>query len=476
MTYGLGAEAESLPAYVVMPDARGAQEAGVPMYTHGFLPAVYQPAMFRPGKKPVLNLDLPGDVSPDLRRKTIDLIRGLNEDNLIGEDAEFAARISAYDTAFKMQTEAPEIFDISKESKETLDLYGVGDPKTDDYGRRCLLARRMVENGVRFVCVVSGGGSGDQEWDAHNDIEENHIRMAGQTDKPVAALITDLKRRGLLDSTIVLWGGEFGRSPESERIKGRDHHALGFTMYLAGGGFKGGTVYGATDDIGLQAVENPVHFRDLHATMLNQLGLQQDQLSYIHLGRRERLTEVHGRIIKEIPDVTEAGWRDLYRMRYLLLVGLVFSSAACRQDLRPDPGTSAKQSDAAPVTRQRTESPLSPRAMAGSYADVVDRAAPAVVTIRSARRARAPKQFPFLDDPFFRRFFGDRERQGSGRSPESVQQGIGSGVLVRGDGYILTNHHVIDGADEIRIDLRDHRTFSAKLVGSDPPSDIAVLR
>src|SRR4030095_946483 len=157
-----------------------------------------------------------------------------------------------------------------------------------------------VENGVRFVCVVSGGGSGDQEWDAHNDIEENHIRMSGQTDKPVAALIKDLKRRGMLDSTIVLWGGEFGRSPESQGAKGRDHHALGFTMYLAGGGFKGGTVYGATDDIGLKAVENRVHFRDLHATILNQLGLSQDQLSYMHLGRKERLTEVHGEIIKDI--------------------------------------------------------------------------------------------------------------------------------------------------------------------------------
>jgi hypothetical protein len=300
IVYGLGAETESLPAYVVMPDARGAQEAGVPMYTHGFLPAVYQPSMFRPGKTPVLNLQPPAGISAEQRRKTIDLIRGLNEANLAGEDTEFAARMSAYDTAFKMQTEAPEIFDISKEPKETLEMYGVGDPKTDDYGRRCLLARRMVENGVRFVCVVSGGGSGDQEWDAHNDIEENHIRMSGQTDKPVAALIKDLKRRGMLDSTIVLWGGEFGRSPESQGAKGRDHHALGFTMYLAGGGFKGGTVYGATDDIGLKATESPVHFRDLHATMLNQLGLNQDQLSYMHMGRKERLTEVHGRIIKEI--------------------------------------------------------------------------------------------------------------------------------------------------------------------------------
>ena len=301
VVYGLGAETESLPAYAVLPDPHGAQEAGVPMYTHGFLPAVYQPAMLRAGKKPVLNLDLPKGVSLEERRKTIDLIRQLNESRIVpGESPEFAARVSAYDTAFKMQTEAPEVFDLTKESKATLDLYGVGQEPTDDYGRRCLLARRMVEKGVRFVCVVSGGGTGDLEWDAHSDIEENHLRMAKQTDQPVAALITDLKQRGLLDSTIVLWGGEFGRSPESQKGKGRDHHNLGFTMWAAGGGFRKGMAYGATDGIGLRAVEQPVHFRDLHATILYQLGLQQDQLSFMHLGRRERLTEVHGEILKGI--------------------------------------------------------------------------------------------------------------------------------------------------------------------------------
>jgi hypothetical protein len=300
IAYGLGTEAESLPAYVVMPDPHGTPEAGQPMYTHGFLPAVYQPAMFRPGKRPVLNLELPDGVSLDRRRKTMDLIRSVNEANIVGEDAEFSARMSAYDTAFKMQTEAPEVFDLSKEPAETLDMYGVGKQTTDDYGRRCLLARRLVERGVRFVCVVSGGGSGNDEWDAHGDIESNHLKMASFTDQPVAALIKDLKRRGLLDSTVVLWGGEFGRSPESEKSKGRDHHNTGFSMWVAGGGFKGGTVYGATDAIGLKAVENPVHFRDLHATLLNQLGLNQDQLSYLHQGRKERLTEVHGRIIKEI--------------------------------------------------------------------------------------------------------------------------------------------------------------------------------
>ena len=300
ITYGLGSEAESLPAYVVMPDPHGAQEAGVPMYKNGFLPAVYQPTMLRPGSKPVLNLDLPPDVTLDRRRKTIDYIRSINEKNIPGEDAEFSARISAYDTAFKMQTEAPEVFDISKESLETQEMYGVGKPDTDDYGRRCLLARRLVEKGVRFVCVVAGGGGADTEWDAHSNIESNHIKMAKLTDQPVAALIKDLKRRGLLDSTIVLWGGEFGRSPESEKGNGRDHHNTGFTMWIAGGGFKGGTVYGATDDIGLKAVEKPVHFRDLHATMLYQMGLEQDALSYMYLGRKERLTEIQGTVLKDI--------------------------------------------------------------------------------------------------------------------------------------------------------------------------------
>src|ERR1017187_9874660 len=300
IVYGLGSEAENLPAYVVMPDSHGAQEAGVPMYTNGFLPSVYQPTMFRPGSKPVLNLDLPQGVTPGERRRTISLLKDLNQATMVGEDPEFAARMAAYDTAFKMQTEAPKVFDLNTESKDTLDMYGVGDPATDDYGRRCLMARRMVENGVRFVCVVSGGGGPEAEWDAHSDIEDNHLRMASWTDKPVAALIKDLKRRGLLDSTIVLWGGEFGRSPESEKSKGRDHHNTGFSMWVAGGGFKGGTGYGGTDGIGLKATENPVHFRDLHATLLYQMGLDQDALSYMYLGRKERLTEVRGEIVKGI--------------------------------------------------------------------------------------------------------------------------------------------------------------------------------
>jgi hypothetical protein len=298
--FGLGSESDSLPAYAVIPDPKGALEAGQPMYTNGFLPAVYQPAMLRPGNKPLLNLDLPKSVTRDQRKVTVDLIRELNQAGPHAESEEFAARMNAYDLAFKMQTEAPEVFDISRESAETLELYGVGKQPTDDYGRRCLLARRMVEKGVRFVCVVSGGGPGNMQWDAHDDIEENHLRMAAQTDQPVAALLKDLKRRGLLDSTLVLWGGEFGRSPEAQGGKGRDHHNLGFTMCMAGGGIKGGQIVGATDAIGLKAIENPVHFRDIHTTVLHQLGLNQHALSYMHQGRRERLTEVEGTVIKQI--------------------------------------------------------------------------------------------------------------------------------------------------------------------------------
>lgn len=303
VTYGLGSESESLPAYVVMPDPDGALEAGQPMYSNGFLPASFQPTMFRPGNKPVLNLDLPGGVSLDQRRRTVELIRNLNEAVLDSDDEEFNARINTYDLAFKMQTEAPEVFDISDEPQETLDLYGVGTEPTHDYARRCLLARRLVEKGVRFTCVVSGGGPGNKQWDAHGDIEENHLRMASETDKPIAGLLKDLKRRGLLDSTLVVWGGEFGRSPEAESRKGqggRDHHNLGFTMWLAGGGIRGGQVVGATDAIGLRAVERPYHFRDLHTTILHQLGLHQDELTYPHLGRNERLTLVQGNLIREI--------------------------------------------------------------------------------------------------------------------------------------------------------------------------------
>ena len=262
VVYGLGSESESMPAYMVMPDDHGALEGGQPMYANGFLPAVYQPTMLRSGERPLRNLSLPSGILPSQRRRTIDLVRSLNQAAAEATHEEFNdelnARISSYDLAFKMQTEAPEVFDLSRETQETLDLYGIGREPTDDYGRRCLLARRLVEKGVRFTVVVSGGGPGNMQWDAHKDIEENHLRMAAQTDLPIAGLLADLKRRGMLDSTLVLWGGEFGRSPEAQGGKGRDHHNLGFTVWMAGGGIQGGRVIGATDEIGLRAVERPL--------------------------------------------------------------------------------------------------------------------------------------------------------------------------------------------------------------------------
>ena len=300
VVYGLGSESRALPAYVVLPDPQGALEAGQPMYMHGFLPAVYQPTMLRSGPQPVRNLNLPSGVTLSRRRETMRLLHDLNAASLPSGDEELSARIRSYELAFRMQTEAPRVFDLAGETRQTLDLYGVGAEPTDDYGRRCLLARRLVENGVRFITVVSGGGPANMQWDAHRDIEENHCRMAAKVDRPIAALLRDLKQRGLLDSTLVVWGGEFGRSPEAQDGRGRDHHNLGFSMWLAGGGVKGGQTIGATDAIGLRAVDEPIHFRDLHTTILHLLGLDQDRLSYLHLGRQERLTLVHGRVIRGI--------------------------------------------------------------------------------------------------------------------------------------------------------------------------------
>jgi hypothetical protein len=297
--YGLGSESQSLPGYVVIPDPYGTIEAGQPVYANGFLPSVYQPSVFRAGKKPVLNLELPQGVSLDQRKRTLSFIRELDESNLSENDDEFSARMNTYDLAFKMQTEAPAVFDISREPETVQALYGIGDGITDDYGRRCLLARRLVEKGVRFVTVVSGGPAISQ-WDAHEDIEENHLRMAARVDKPIAGLLQDLKQRGLLDSTLVVWGGEFGRTPEAQGGKGRDHNNTGFSMFMAGGGIKGGQAVGATDEIGLKAVDAPHHLRDIHTTVLHQFGLEQNSLSYLYQGRRERLTEVMGEVIKEV--------------------------------------------------------------------------------------------------------------------------------------------------------------------------------
>ena len=295
--YGLGSESQNLPAYVVMLDPDGTTVGGPPCWGAGYFPQVYQGTVLRPGPVPILNLRPAGDRTRTRQRRNLDLLHELNSLTRREDDTELQARAASYELAFRMQMDAPEAIDLSQETWTTQTLYGMDHPMTQEFGRRCLLARRLVERGVRYVQLYCGGGSGNLTWDGHSDIEENHLRKAGQSDKPVAGLLKDLKQRGLLDSTLVIWGGEFGRTPMSERSTGRDHSPFGFSMWLAGGGIQGGRTVGATDEIGLRAVEDPYHVRDLHATILHQLGLDQHQLTYLHNGREEILTDTGGRLI-----------------------------------------------------------------------------------------------------------------------------------------------------------------------------------
>jgi hypothetical protein len=299
VSYGLGTENQNLPSFVVLPDPAGGIKGGPPAYGAGFLPASYQGTLVRGGSSPILDLDPGPDRSPVRQRKTLDLIGRLNARHLEtrAEDGELAARIDAYELAFRMQSAAPEAVDIAGETAETRALYGVDDPVTNDFGMRCLLARRLVERGVRFVQLYSGDVNG---WDAHDDVEKNHARMCAKTDRPVAGLLMDLKRRGLLDSTLVIWGGEFGRMPMSESGIGRDHNPHGFCYWLAGAGIRGGTVYGATDAVGLRAEVDRTHVNDLHATILHLLGLDHTRLTFPHNGRDERLTDVSGNVVRGI--------------------------------------------------------------------------------------------------------------------------------------------------------------------------------
>src|SRR3954467_9527702 len=287
ITYGLGSESENLPAYVVMPQPEGTPEGGAPCWGAGFLPAVYQGTVFRSGPSPIVNLNPPPGVTPERQRRTLDFLQNLNDMDTLDTDTEMAARISSYELAFRMQSHAPEAVDISKESDATRKLYGIDEKRTSGFGSRCLLARRLVERGVRFVQIYSGGGPVSIQWDAHKDLVANHEKMCGLTDQPVAALLKDLKQRGLLDSTLVVWGSEFGRLPMSQSGNGRDHNPHGFTMWFAGGGVKGGQVIGETDEMGLRAVDGH-HMRDFHATILHALGLEQNQLWYLHNGRHEK--------------------------------------------------------------------------------------------------------------------------------------------------------------------------------------------
>lgn len=303
VVYGLGSESENLPAYVVMLD--GGIKSGSPAYGSGFLPAMYQGTVLRSEGPPILNIRRPGPADPAKRRLLMDKLDWFNGKHLAprSEDSELEARMSAYELAFRMQTSAPEVVDISSESAATQTLYGLDDAVTRPFGKQCLLARRMVERGVRFVQLYSGCGNNGASpgWDGHNQIDYNHETMAAQVDRPIAGLLDDLRARGLLEQTLVVWGGDFGRTPFTDgsdggarNNAGRDHNPYGFTVWMAGGGIRGGQVIGSTDEIGLNAQEDKVHVHDLHATILTLLGLEHTQLTYPFQGRQVRLTDIGG--------------------------------------------------------------------------------------------------------------------------------------------------------------------------------------
>lgn len=301
VTYGLGTQNQDLPGFVVMTDHRGGPIGGAPNWSSGYMPATYQGTLFRSSGTPILDL-APGDgVSPASQRADLDLLARLNHEHLSARpgDSDLEARIASYELAYRMQAKAPEVVNLDKESEETKALYGLDNAQTAEFGRKCLMARRLVERGVRFVEVFSGGGHGDDTWDAHGDIVGNHRLHAGETDKPIAGLIQDLKRRGLLDSTLIVWAGEFGRLPISQGGRGRDHNPGVQTVWLAGGGIKGGTVVGSSDEVGYKAGDDPYHVRDLHATILHALGLDDMALTYLFNGRFQRLTENGGTVIKK---------------------------------------------------------------------------------------------------------------------------------------------------------------------------------
>ncbi len=300
VTYGLGTANQNLPGYVVMLDNPGGQVAGGPRnWGTGFMPAVFQGTRISGGDEPIANLRTPAEIGLDRQRGKLALLSQLNRRHHRSrfDVSELDARIQSYELAFRMQAEAPEAVDLARESEETRCLYGLDNRSTESFGRICLLARRLVERGVRFVQLYSGAGA---RWDAHSDIEGNHARNCQTMDKPVAGLIKDLKRRGLLDQTLVVWGGEFGRTPMSEKGNGRDHNPYGFTMWFAGGGVKRGITVGRTDEVGLHAIEDRLHVHDLHATILHCLGADHTKLIYRHQGRPERPTVNEGQVCRKL--------------------------------------------------------------------------------------------------------------------------------------------------------------------------------
>jgi uncharacterized protein (DUF1501 family) len=289
VNFGLGTENDDLPAFVVLEDQSGKVINGPRNWAAGFMPTMYQGVPLQAGPEPIRYLTTPKGVSPDQQHAKLQLLDQLNEQHLAGRAgySELEARIASYELAFRMQAAAPEAVDLARETAETQALYGMDDKETAKFGSMCLLARRLVERGVRFIQLYSGAGS---RWDAHSNLEKNHSGLCRATDKPIAGLLHDLKRRGLLDETLVIWGGEFGRTPQSEKGDGRDHNASGFTMWLAGAGLRGGRTVGSTDEIGLHAVEDRLHIHDFHATILRLLGLDHMGLIWLHKGRPERPT------------------------------------------------------------------------------------------------------------------------------------------------------------------------------------------
>ncbi len=297
--YGLGTMNQNLPGFVVLTDTPSEVAGGARNWGGGFLPATYQGTQFRNGTSPILNLATPTAVSAERHRAKLNLIGELNDIHRRERpgDTSLDARQSAYELAFRMQATAPEAVDLTHETQRTKDAYGLNRPETAEYGHRCLLARRLVERGVRFVQVYCGAGS---QWDSHADIEGNHGRMCRRADQPSAALIKDLKQRGLLDSTLVIWGGEFGRTPQTEGVSGRDHNPFGFSMLMAGGGVKAGTIHGTTDEFGLRGVDGRAHIADFHATILHLMGMDHTKLTFRHNGLDDRLTGQAGRVVREV--------------------------------------------------------------------------------------------------------------------------------------------------------------------------------
>ena len=297
--FGLGSENRNLPGFVVLSEGGGEVAGGARNWGTGYLPATFQGTQFRNGPNPILNLAPPADVGADRQRAKLELVGKLNDVHRRERpgDTQLDARQAAYELAFRMQASAPEAVDLSKEDEKTKEEYGLNRKETAEFGHRCLLARRLVERGVRFVQVYCGAGS---QWDAHADIEGNHTKMCLRCDQPTAALVKDLKRRGLLNDTLVIWGGEFGRTPMTEGASGRDHNPYGFSMLMAGGGVRGGAVHGTTDEFGLRGVDGRVHVHDFHATILHLLGFDHEKLTFRHNGRDERLTDVSGKVVHEI--------------------------------------------------------------------------------------------------------------------------------------------------------------------------------